>query len=316
MNTEITNAINASKDKAQYDTHAKCLLSQKIILAHILVKVIDEFKDMKPEQVMAYIEGDPIIGTIPVDPGLTNQEQFDDSGQRIVGLNTENADINEGLIRFDIVFYVRTKTGLTKIIINIEIQKDDPISYSLLNRAIFYVSRLISSQKERDFTNSNYDDIKQVFSIWVCMGMGCNCMSHFHLKKDEILDPYNWKGNLNLLNIVMIGIAKELPKHEEKYELHRLIAALLSNQLNEQQRLAILESEYNIPINTDFRKDVNVMCNLGQGIEDRAIAETTAKVTKKVILNMYHSGYSLAQIADAVEMTETEVLDIITSASA
>ena len=104
----------------------------------------------------------------------------------------------------------------------------------------------------------------------------------------------------------------ELPKHEEKYELHRLIAALLSNQLNEQQRLAILESEYNIPINTDFRKDVNVMCNLGQGIEDRAIAETTAKI----ILNMYHSGYSLAQIADAVEMTETEVLDIITSASA
>lgn len=108
---------------------------------------------MKPEQVMAYIEGDPIIGTIPVDPGLTNQEQFDDSEQKIVGLNTENAD---------------------------------------------------------------------------------------------------------------------------------------------------------------FRKDVNVMCNLGQGIEDRAIAETTAKI----ILNMYHSGYSLAQIADAVEMTETEVLDIITSASA
>ena len=171
MNTEITNAINASKDKAQYDTHAKRLLSQKIILAHILVKVIDEFKDMKTEH-----------------------------------------------------------PGLTKIIIN----------------------------------------------------------------------------------IVMIGIAKELPKHEEKYELHRLIAALLSNQLNEQQRLAILESEYNIPINTDFRKDVNVMCNLGQGIEDRAIAETTAKI----ILNMYHSGYSLAQIADAVEMTETEVLDIITSASA
>ena len=42
---------------------------KKIILAHILVKVIDEFKDMKPEQVMAYIEGDPIIGTIPVDHG-------------------------------------------------------------------------------------------------------------------------------------------------------------------------------------------------------------------------------------------------------
>ena len=126
--------------------------------------------------------------------------------------------------------------------------------------------------------------------------------------------PLQWMPVFSkvLFRILFHDIPGELPKHEEKYELHRLIAALLSNQLNEQQRLAILESEYNIPINTDFRKDVNVMCNLGQGIEDRAIAETTAKI----ILNMYHSGYSLTQIADAVEMTETEVLDIITSASA
>ena len=159
---------------------------------------------------------------------------------------------------------------------------------------------------------TSYNDIKCVYSIWVCMNMTENSLEHIHLVKESIVNLHAWKGKLDLINIVMIGIAKELPKHEEKYELHRLIAALLSNQLNEQQRLAILESEYNIPINTDFRKDVNVMCNLGQGIEDRAIAETTAKI----ILNMYHSGYSLAQIADAVEMTETEVLDIITSASA
>ena len=29
----------------------------------------------------------------------------------------------------------------------------------------------------------------------------------------------------------MIGLAKELPKHEEKYELHRLLGALLSQDL-------------------------------------------------------------------------------------
>ena len=44
--------------------------------------------------------------------------------------------------------------------------------------------------------------------------------------------------------------------------------------------------------------------------------EQLPKQQQKSFLNMYHSGYSLAQIADAVEMTETEVLDIITSASA
>ena len=152
-------------------------------------------------------------------------------------------------------------------------------------------------------------------------------MSHFHLKKDEILDPYNWKGNLNLLNIVMIGIAKELPKHEEKYELHRLIAALLSNQLNEQQRLAILESEYNIPINTDFRKDVNVMCNLSQGIKEDGIAigeargiaigeargraEGEATAETKIVLNMHNNGLTPEQIATFTDKSIGDVKAII-----
>lgn len=32
-----------------------------------------------------------------------------------------------------------------------------------------------------------------------------------------------YEGNLDLLNIVMIGIANELPKYNEKYELHHLL---------------------------------------------------------------------------------------------
>ena len=187
---EIANAVNAAGDKAQYDTRVKRILAQKNILAHILVKTVDEFKGMKPEDVVAYIEGEPKVGIVPVEPGLTNAEKVDAIGQRIVGLNTENAEINEGLVRFDIIFYVRMKNGLSQIIVNVEAQKDEPTEYNILNRAIFYVSRLVSSQKERDFVNTNYDDIKQVFSIWICMNMEYNSLSHIHLAKDEILRPY------------------------------------------------------------------------------------------------------------------------------
>ncbi len=110
LNTEITNAVNAAGDKAQYDARVKRILAQKNILAHILVKTVGEFKGMKPEDVVTYIEGEPKVGIVTVEPD----------------------------------------------------------KYKLLNRAIFYVSRLVSSQKERDFVNTNYDDIKQVFSIWIC----------------------------------------------------------------------------------------------------------------------------------------------------
>lgn len=317
MNTEIANAVNAAGDKAQYDTRVKRLLAQKSILAHILVKTVDEFKGMKPEDVVKYIEGEPSISVVPVEPGLANMEKTDATGQRIVGLNTENAKINEGLVRFDIIFYVRMpsivgrKNGLSQIIVNIEAQKDEPTEYKILNRAIFYVSRLISSQKERDFVNTNYDDIKQVFSIWICMNMDDNSLSHIHLTKDELLKPCNWKGNLDLLNIVLIGITNEIPEHDEKYEMHRLIGALLSSELKEQEKLDIIEHEYNIPISQEFREDVRIMCNLSTGIEERATERATEKTSEKFILNMYKKGYTLDQIADVAETGVDEVEAII-----
>ena len=311
MNTEIANAVNAAGDKAQYDTRVKRLLAQKSILAHILVKTVDEFKGMKPEDVVKYIEGEPSISVVPVEPGLANMEKPDAAGQRIVGLNTENAEINEGLVRFDIIFYVRMKNGLSQIIVNIEAQKDEPTEYKILNRAIFYVSRLISSQKERDFVNTNYDDIKQVFSIWICMNMDDNSLSHIHLTKDELLKPCNWKGNLDLLNIVLIGITNEIPEHDEKYEMHRLIGALLSSELKEQEKLDIIEHEYNNPIRQEFREDVRIMCNLSTGIEERATERATEKTSEKFILNMYKKGYTKDQIADVAETGVDEVEAII-----
>ncbi len=267
MNNEITNAVQAADLKAQYDACAKRLLGHKIILAHILVRTVEEFQGMNPEEVVPYIEGEPHISTASAEPGLTNQR----IGDRIVGLNTENKEINEGTIIFDIVFYVRMKNGLSQIIINVEAQKGETADYEILNRAIFYVCRLISSQKERDFKNSDYDGIKQVYSIWVCMNLSENSMSHIRLTQKNLIGSYEWKGNLNLFNIVMIGLAKELPEHDEKYELHRLLGTLLSQYLTEKERLDIIGMEYNIPLKKNLRKDVNVMCNLSEGIEERGI---------------------------------------------
>ena len=175
------------------------------------MKTVDEFKGMKPEDVVKYIEGEPSISVVPVEPGLANMEKTDATGQRIVGLNTENAEINEGLVR--------------------------------------------------------------------------------------------------------IGITNEIPEHDEKYEMHRLIGALLSSELKEQEKLDIIEHEYNIPISQKFREDVRIMCNLSTGIEERATERATKKATEKTsekfILNMYKKGYTLDQIADVAETGVDEVEAII-----
>ncbi len=306
MDTEIKNAVNTSDKDAQYDDRAKRLLGNKSILAHILVKTVDEFKGMDPKDAVSYIEGEPFIGVVPVEPGLTNIER-EENGQRIVGLNTENAEINEGLIRFDIIFYVRMKDGISQVILNVEAQKDEPTGYHILNRAVFYVSRLVSSQKERDFVKTNYNDIKRVFSIWVCMNMDENSMAYVHLAKDDLLGSYQWKGGLDLLNIVLIGIANELPEHDDKYELHRLLSTLLSMELSVDEKLGIMEKEYSIAVDDRIREDVSAMCNLSQGIREKA----TDNALAGVIMNMHKKGYTSEQIAEIVEKSVREVEAII-----
>ena len=229
MDNEIVYSSKATDQKAQYDASAKRLLGQKIILAHILIRVVEEFKGMDADTVASLIEGEPYISQVPVEPGLTNKDMLDArTGERIVGLNTESSEIDEGKIYFDIIFYVRMRDGLAKMIINLEAQKNEPTKYFILNRAIFYTARLVSSQKEREFTGSDYNEIKQVYSIWICMNMKENSLSHIHMVKDDLLGEQDWKGNLDILNIVMIGLAKEIPPREEKYELHRLLGTLLS----------------------------------------------------------------------------------------
>ena len=318
MNTELKSAVMATDRDAQYDNSAKRLIAHKFILARILVKTVEEFKGMDPLEVAALIEGLPYISAVPVEPGLTNAVHFQ-NGQRLVGFNTENQELNEGLVRFDIVFYVRMKDGLSQIIINVEAQKDEPSDYEILNRAVFYVIRLVSSQKERDFENSSYDDIKSVYSIWICMNMEENTMSHIHLTKEDLIGSYEWKGNLDLLNIIMIGLAKELPEHDETYELHRLLGALLSRELTIDEKLDIIGNEYDIPLEENFRKDMSTMCNLSQGVKEEGIAigrregleEGRREGHAELITKMYKNGLSIEQIASATDKTVEEVRAII-----
>ena len=133
MDNEIVYSSNATDQKAQYDASAKRLLGQKIILAHILIRVVEEFKGMDADTVASLIEGEPYISQVPVEPGLTNKETVDArTGERIVGLNTESSEIDEGKIYFDIIFYVRMRDGLAKMIINLEAQKNEPTKYFIL----------------------------------------------------------------------------------------------------------------------------------------------------------------------------------------
>lgn len=305
MDTEIKNAVQAANQDAPYDRSAKRLLSNKHILAYILVTLIRDFKGMSAREAEKYIEGDVYVNVVPIEPGLTNKSE---KGDKIVGLNTEDGEVHEGIIRYDIIFYVRMKDGLAQIIVNIEMQKDKPSEYKLLNRVIFYVCRLVSSQKERDFTNSNFDDIKRVYSVWICPKMDENSIEYIHLTRENLLGSHQWEGNIDLLNIMMVGLSKEIPEHDEKYALHRLLGTLLSSKLRPEEKLEIMNKEYAIPIEQNIRKEVDDMYSLTQDIKEQAANERESQI----IVNMYQNRFSLDQISISVGKTVDEIKAILT----
>ena len=85
-----------------------------------------------------------------------------------------------------------------------------------------------------------------------------------------------------------------------------LIGTLVSNKLGEQEKLEIIEQEYNIPISNEFREEVITMCNLSDGIEERA----TERTKETIVLNMYKKGYSLEQIAEVTDI-DVEAIETI-----
>ena len=141
-------------------------------------------------------------------------------------------------------------------------------------------------------------------------------MSHIHLTKEDMMGSQPWRGGLDLFHIVMIGIGKDLPGQEENYELHRFLGTIFSQKLAVEEKLHIMKTEYDVSEEEDFRKDVNEMCNLGEGImeEGIAIGETRgiAIGESRTIRSMYKNGFTAEQIAAAIDKDLEEVRAVLT----
>ncbi|MBQ1876431.1 MAG: PD-(D/E)XK nuclease family transposase, partial [Selenomonas sp.] len=190
-----------------YDKTAKQVLAARQILAPILKKSVAEFSHLSLETIAREcIMGTPWVGTVPVDPGRTNRVP-----ERIRGSQTEQSDLGEGWITFDVLFYARVPgTGRRmKFIINIEAQRNTT-KYKLMKRAMFYASRLISSQKERDFTGQDYDSICKVYTIWLCFYLPedeTSSINQYELKETNIYGKHHEaKADYDLINITTIHI--------------------------------------------------------------------------------------------------------------
>lgn len=227
--TQLAHGIDITETKSQYDTSAKYLVSNKQVLSRIMKYSIPEYKECSIEEIISCIEGIPEVETHSVLP----------QSEKIEGMDTASKIPGEGEFSFDIRFNALTpKEEKIKIIINIELQKDYYPGYHFCSRGIFYCSRMISEQVYTEFTPDNYDDIKKVYSIWLCMEPPkkyANTITEYSMAEKNIFGEFSGVENYDLLSVLIIRLCTDEDVDCEN-QLINMLNVLLSTKLKAEQK--------------------------------------------------------------------------------
>ena len=301
-------------DNPQYDLAAKNVLSERSVAAYILKATVPEFKKANIKEIAEkYIEGDIQVSKVPVNPGKTNAAK---RPKKIKGLRNEAGDVTEGWITFDIVFHAITPDDGERIrlIINIEAQKtysEATLKYILTKRAVFYASRLISSQKETEFSGSDYSEVKKVYTIWICMESPTDksVINHYRLTERHLVGKYKEpQENYDLINIVMVYLA---PGPVRNKTLAMLQVIFQETDKTAEEKSEILRKKFDIEVSAEMEEELRTMCNLSEGIYERGMAQGAEAKTIEVIMNLWNAGKDLSIIKIASGWTEEKIMRVI-----
>ena len=312
MGYDTIDDVYLAGKNTEYDVAAKKLLSSKKILAWILKYCVEEFKDCSIADIRErYIIGIPETASVPVLPDETNGAAMVNA-DRISGERTEDTSVTEGKVTFDIRFRAITpRNDLVQLIINIEAQRSRHTSYPLLKRAMYYVSRLISSQYGVDFDKAQYGKIKKVYSIWLCMDAPDDRggITRYRMQEEpeygNILDE---KENYDLQQIVMVYVAHARADMENR--LLNLLGELFVSEDDASRKKAELIEHYDIDLNENEERLVSTMCNLSVGVYVRGRESGIAETLRKTAVRFLNMGLSVEDVAKGTDLPVEKVEEI------
>ena len=254
--TYLAHTITQTDYEARYDRAAKKLLANKLVLAHILKDCVKEYQACSIMDIaQKYIEGEPEVGTTGV--------YMDDSS------SPEQPDIKPET--------VATQSA------EVQAMNAHAMSIQAMNTQVTKVQGMgnedISAQHGTVFTKSDYQKLRKVYSIWICVNPAKkfrNTITRYSLKPETIIgNAVEAPENYDLINIVMVCLGKMEEWNDNN--LIKFLGVLFQNELSAREKKDILERDFNIPMTETFESEVDDMCNLSQGIAEEAMQKGIEK---------------------------------------
>lgn len=259
--TYISKTLSALGDGVEkVDEKIKALLADKQILARILKYSVEEFKEYDILEIINRIEEVEIL-EVPVDAGLSHKSKNEFG--KISGSSTEDNVPGEGVIFYDIRFNITKGKKRIKVLINIEAQATTSVSrlgYHIENRMTYYLSRMISAQKEQEFFGSDYDKIKEVISIWICMDARKNGDSiiEYQLRPEVKFGENIHPEEINLLKGILIKIRGGKNMTQSKNKLIEMLEYVIADHSTEEKK-NYLKNECGVEMTKELERKVEAM---------------------------------------------------------
>lgn len=271
QNTIFYEALETAGLKAQYDGHVKKLLSFRQVISQILTRTLTEYEDCTPQEVARWIEPE----TVP-DPE-EKQECSESEEDFMVGRSEVSAEPGEGSTIYDLRFQIQApepEGRRSELLVNLEAQKKFWMQYRIVTRGIFYAAKMLTEQYGRYFSHSNYQKLRKVYSVWICMNapdkVG-NAMVEYKISKnDRIGNVPEEEKSYDKLSVILICLNTKKGLGEDG-SLHHFLNVLLSPVLKPEEKAEIFFRVYGIRMEKEIRKELEGMCNLSEAIEEKAM---------------------------------------------
>lgn len=306
VSTNLSNVIDSIDDlNAKYDDNVKAILGDKQIASMILKYTLEEFQYMSLDEIASCIEDVKI--NVVGEPGLTNIA-------KISGDNVEDCVLGEGKILFDVRFSARPGSEERyKILVNIEAQakvKRSALGYYLENRILYYLSRMVSAQKQTEFFHSDYDNLKKVRGIWILMDPEerRDSITEISLESKCLFGNAPQFSNLDLIKGFVVRIRGKDADIESKNKLIAMLEMVLSDEAPGKKKKEL--EKYGIKMSVELERRIEKMCNLSEliveeGIE-KGIERGRAEERKELLSRMQASGVTREQLL-AIGFTLEEI---------
>ena len=178
------------------------------------------------------------------------------------------------------------------------------ITCKIVKRNLYYCCRLVSSQYGTEFTNSHYEKIKKVYSIFICMNppnYRKNTINQYSIQEENLIGEFGENVEYyDLLTGIIICLGDV---EDEMTGILKFLEVLLSSERSPKEKREILQEEFNIKMTQELEREVSEMCNLSEGVEQKGIAKGSTASIRNLMESM---GWSIEQAMDALQIPTEE----------